>query len=256
MATSPAQLFTMENRLYTRVAIALALVILLGFGLFNGLGVTDIRAMPRSAWLHGIVMFSWLSLFVVQSFLGPSRNRSLHRKLGWFGAGLAVIAVVTAWNTGFTTTMVDRVPPVFYPPYFLGLNLLTPVFFAAFVAAAITMRKRTDWHRRLMLGAILIVTEPALGRLAIIALVAVLGDPGKAVAMGSANPWLIPTIEMVAQLSIVRIVAWRDRAIRGSVHPAIWLAMAGVVLLYASIWTLASMGPFADYAFALKGSAL
>lgn len=256
MATSPAQLFVMENRLYTRVAIALALVILVGFGLFNGLGVTDIRVMPRSAWLHGIVMFSWLMLFVVQSFLGPSRNRSLHRQLGWFGAGLAAIAVVTAWYTGFTTTMLDRAPPVFSPPYFLGLNLLTPVFFATFVIVAITMRRRTDWHRRLMLGAILIVTEPALGRLTIILLVAILGDPGKAIAVSAANQWLVPTIEMVAQLSIVGIVAWRDRAVRGSVHPAIWLAMAGVALLYASIWTLASIGPFAEYAFALKGSAL
>ncbi|WP_427968607.1 hypothetical protein [Altererythrobacter sp.] len=256
MATTPAALFTRENKLYKTVALALAALILIAFGLFNGLGITDLRVMPRSAWLHGLIMFAWLALFVVQSFLGTGRNLSLHRKLGWFGAGLAVVAVATAWNTGFTTTMVDRVPPVFYPPYFLGLNLLTPVFFAGFITAAILMRKRTDWHRRLMLGAILIVTEPALGRLTIISLLLVTGDPAKAIALAGSNQWLVPTIEMVAQLSIVGIVAWRDRAVRGSVHPAIWLAMTGVALLYASIWTLASVPVFADYVFALKGSAL
>jgi hypothetical protein len=246
----------MENRVYTRVAIALALLILLGFGLFNGLGVTDVRVMPPSTWLHGVVMSSWLLLFVVQSFLGTRRNLWVHRRLGWFGAGLAAMGVVTAWITGFTTTMIDRVPPVYYPPYFLGLNLLTPVFFASFVIAAIAMRKRTDWHRRLMLGAILIVIEPALGRLTILSMLAIAGDPGKAIEVGAANPWLVPTIEMIAQLAIVGIIAWRDRAVRGSVHPAIWLAMAGVALLYASIWALAAIAPFADYVFALKGSAV
>lgn len=256
MASSPAQIFASENRLYKRVALAIAALMIVGFGLFNLLGVTDIMAMPRSAWLHGLVMFAWLSLFVVQSFLGTGRNLALHRKLGWFGAGLAVIAVVTAWNTGFTTTMVDRAPPVFYPPYFLGLNLLTPVFFAGFVIAAIRMRKRTDWHRRLMLGAILVVCEPPLGRLTIISLVVATGSPEAAIGLGVANQWLVPTIEMAVQLAIVGVVALRDRAVRGSVHPAIWWAMGGVAALYASIWALAAVPAWAEYVHALKGSAL
>lgn len=257
MASTPAQIFVAENRFYGRTALVLAGLFVFGFGLFSALGVTDVKVMPRSAWLHGLVMFSWVTLFVVQGLLGSGRNIALHRKLGWLGAGLAVLAVVTAWNTGFTTTMLDRAPPVFYPPYFLGLNLLTPMFFGAFVIAAIRMRKRTDWHRRLMLGSILIVTEPALGRLTIIGLVVAMGgDPARAIATGIANPWLVPTIEMVVQLSIVGVIALRDRALRGSVHPAIWIAMGAVALLYASIWALAAVPPFADYVFTLKGSAL
>lgn len=253
---SPAQLFVRENQLYKRTALAIAGLMIVGFGLFNVMGLTDITMAPHSVWLHGSVMVSWLLLFVVQSFLGAGRDLSLHRKLGWFGAGLAVIVVATAWNTGFTATMLDRAPPVFYPPYFLGLNLLTPVFFAAFVIAAIRMRKRTDWHRRLMLGAILILTEPALGRLTIMSLIAVVGAPARAIALGAANQWLVPAIEMTVQLAIVGAIALRDRAVRGSVHPAIWLAMGGVALLYASIWTLAAVPPWAAYVFALKGSGL
>jgi hypothetical protein len=258
MATSPsaAQIFASENRLYKRVALAIAALMVVGFGLFNLLGVTDLRVMPRSAWLHGLVMFAWLCLFVVQSFLGTGRNLALHRKLGWFGVGLMVLAVITAWNTGFTTTMVDRGPPVFYPPYFLGLNLLTPVFFAGFVIAAIRNRKRTDWHRRLMLGAILIVCEPALGRLTIISLVAVMGSPEAAIELGVANQWLVPTVEMTVQVGIVGVIALRDRAVRGSVHPAIWWAMGGVAALYTSIWLLAAVPAWAEYVYALKGSAL
>ncbi|WAT19205.1 adenylate cyclase [Aurantiacibacter sp. MUD11] len=256
MATSPAQIFVWENAFYRKVAIGIALLMLVGFGLFNLAGLTDVRQMPTSTHLHGVIMFSWLLLFVVQNFLGAGKNLSLHRKLGWFGAALAVVAVVTAWQTGIVTTSLDRAPPVFYPPYFLALNFIQPLFFAGFIAAAITMRKQTDWHRRLMLGAIIVVAEPPLGRLSIMLAVPLLGGPDNAIPLLSANQWMIPLIEMTAQLLIVGFIAWRDAKARGSVHPAIKCIALAVPAFYASLWLLAAVPPFAEYAFALKGSAL
>ncbi len=256
MATSPAQIFIWENGFYRKVAIGLALLVLAGFALFNLAGLTDVRLMPRSTHLHGIVMGSWLLLFVVQNFLGAGRDLSLHRKLGWFGAALAVLAVITAWNTGIVTTALNRAPPVFYTPYFLALNFVQPVFFATFVAFAIVLRKRTDWHRRLMLGAIIIVAEPAIGRLAIMASVPALDGPEAAIPILSAKQWIIPLIEMSVQLLIVAFIAWRDARARGSVHPAIKVIAVAVPAFYAALWLLAGVAPFADYAFGLKGSAL
>ncbi len=256
MATSPAQIFVWENGFYRRVAIFLALLIMLGFGLFNLAGLTDITVMPRSAHVHGVVMFAWLLLFVVQNFLGAGRNLSLHRKLGWFGAALAVVAVLTAWNTGIVTTALGRTPPVFYAPYFLALNLLTPVFFAGFVIAAITLRKRTDWHRRLMLAAIVIVTEPALGRLSLLIAVPALGGPETALPLLVGSQWIVPMMELAMQLAIVGVIAWRDARARGAVHPAITLLALTIPLFYATLWLLAALPPFADYVFALKGSAI
>lgn len=256
MATSPAQVFAWENSFYRKAGIGLALLMITGFGLFNLAGLTDVRLMPRSTHFHGLVMFSWIVLFVVQNFLGAGRNLPLHRKLGWFGAVLALVGVFTGFQTGIVTTGLDRAPPVFYPPYFLALNFVQPLFFGGFVMAAILMRKRTDWHRRLMLAAVVIIAEPAIGRLTIMGMVPVLGGPEAAIPYLSANQWLIPMIELSIQLLIVAFIAWRDQKARGSVHPAIKVMALGVLGFHAGMWLLAAVPPFADYAFALKGSML
>lgn len=256
MASSAAQIFVWENGFYRRTAIGLALLMLIGFGLFNMAGLTDVRLMPTSTHIHGIVMFSWILLFVVQNFLGAGKNLSLHRKLGWFGAVLALAGIFTGMQTGVVTTSLDRAPPVFYPPYFLALNFVQPLFFGTFVFAAIMLRKRTDWHRRLMLAAVVIIAEPAIGRLTIMAMVPILGGPEAAIPYLTANQWIIPMIELGVQLLIVAFIAWRDAKARGSVHPAIKVMALGVLGFHACMWLLAAVPPFADYAFALKGSAL
>lgn len=256
MATSAAQLFVMENRFYGRAAIALCVLIVVGFALFNILGITDITVMPRSAHLHGVLMSSWVILFLVQNALGAGRNLSLHRKLGWLGAALAAASILAAWNTGFVTTALDRAPPIFYPPYFLALNLITPVLFGGMIIAAIANRKRTDWHRRLMLGALILVIEPALGRLGIIGTAVAMGGPENAIPFLVPRPWFVPMLEMTVQVAIVLAIMARDRSMRGSVHPALKWVLAAVVGLYAGNWLLAAVPPFAEYAFALKGSAL
>lgn len=256
MATSPAQIFVMENKFSRRAALALGLLFVVGFGLFNLLGITDIRAMPSSSHLHAVVMASWILLFVVQSYLGSGANLALHRKLGWVGAALALLGIFTAFQTGIVTTTLDRAPPVFYPPYFLALNFVQALFFGGFVLAAILMRKRTDWHRRLMLGAVVIVSEVAIGRLTIIAMVGILGGPESAIPFLAGKPWLVPLIEMSVQLLIVGTLMLRDRSIRGSVHPALKIIALAIPAFFATMWLLASVPAFAEYTFALKGSAL
>ncbi|HEY9093070.1 adenylate cyclase [Parasphingorhabdus sp.] len=256
MATSAAQLQMTENHFYRRVALALALLIIFGFGMFSLLGLTNLRMMPTSTHLHGLIMGTWLLLFVVQNYLGTGRRLALHRKLGWFGAGLAVIAIISAWNTGIVTMALDRAPPVFTSPYFLALNLIQPIFFGGLVFAAIWMRKRTDWHRRLMLGAILIIAEPAIGRLAIIVAVPALGGPETAIPLLSTNQWIIPFLEMVAQLAILAIIMLRERAIRGKIHPAFRVILIVIPVFYAVLWSVSIVPAFMEHALALRGSAL
>nr|NIS41617.1 hypothetical protein [Desulfuromonadales bacterium] len=107
-----------------------------------------------------------------------------------------------------------------------------------------------------MLGAIIMVTEPPIGRLTIIALVGGMGGPDIAIPYFAANQWIIPMVEMGLQMLIVAVIMLRDRAIRGSVHKVLWYVLAGVPLLYAAIWGLAAVPAFADFVFSLKGSAL
>lgn len=253
---SPAQIFVRENHFYRRVALVMALLVILGFGLFNALGFNDITALPLSTHLHGAVMGGWVLLFVVQNYLGTRADLSLHRKLGWVGVVLTVLAVVTAWNTSITATQFNRAPPIFDQSYFLALGLVQPVIFAAFVGAAIALRKRTDWHRRLMLGAIIIVLEPALGRLLLLIMFPAMGGPEVAVPLLAERTWLFPLVEMATQAAIVATIMLQDRAIRTNIHPALWWLMAGIFGMYALVWMMSAIPAFAAQAQAMTGSAL
>ncbi len=51
------------------------------------------------------------------------------------------------------------------PLVFLTVPLFSVVVFTALAGAALVLRRRTDWHRRLMLAATLNLLPPALGRM-------------------------------------------------------------------------------------------
>ena len=52
--------------------------------------------------------------------------------------------------------------------YLFGLNLVNLLLFAAFVAAALTLRSRPDFHKRLMLMATLSMLAPAVARITLL----------------------------------------------------------------------------------------
>lgn len=244
MATSPAQLFVRENQFYGRTAIALSAFVFFGFALFDVVAAIEITRLPLTTHIHAGLMTAWLALYVTQSMLGAGRNLPLHRKLGWAGAGLVVPIVVVGWMAGYGAIAAGRSVPVFAPAYFLSLTLIQPILFAALVYTAIAFRKRTDWHRRLMLGALIVILEPLLGRLMIMGAIIGFGGPEPALAYFSQRLWLAPVIELALQLAVVAFVMLRDRSIRGSVHPALWWTAAAVATLYLCNAALASFGPF------------
>lgn len=251
---SPARIYVAENRFYHRLSLGLAGFILVVFAVFDALTVPDPFRLPFLTHVHAASMVASLALFLVQGVLGAGRNLPLHRKLGWIGVGLAMIVVVTGIAIGHATVAGGRVAPVFTPPYFLGLTTLQPLLFGALVAAAILFRRRTDWHRRLMLGALVLILEPAVGRLTILTAFIALGGPDQAVGFFAPRPLLIPAIEMAIQLSILAAIMAADRSLRGTVHPALWWVGAAVAALYAGNFALAALPPFAHYAEGLAGS--
>jgi hypothetical protein len=55
---------------------------------------------PAVLAVHSVIFVAWMFLYLVQTLLVQTRNVDLHRALGWFGLGLAVImpplGIVTA----------------------------------------------------------------------------------------------------------------------------------------------------------------
>ncbi len=112
--------------------------------------------------------------------------------------------------------------------------------FGSMVAVAIAMRRQMQWHRRLMLGAAVILIEPAPGRLLSIPL---LGQSGGA--------WL----EAALQVSVLGIMARHDAKVLRRAHPATLIAMGAVIGVHALIQVLASTAAMTAIAQAIAVSA-
>jgi hypothetical protein len=160
-----------------------------------------------------------------------------HRLLGRIGGGLAAFIVLLGIFTGCAALALHRFPPFFAPPYFLALTATESIVFGALVWSAIRRRRTTDWHRRLMIGATVIILEPALGRLLPIPIM---------------GPWAEPAVAL-GELAVVAIVAAYDRRTLGQVHRATWIVAAVVIATRIAISLLATTPPVVALAERLTG---
>ncbi len=153
-----------DRRFFLIMAIAMAVTIVAGFSLQLTMGRSTF-ASPLPVHIHAFVFFGWTILYVLQNALVARGSIALHRRLGWFGAGWAIAIVVVGLFTTVRLIRLGHVPFFFEPGYFLFMDSLSLLCFGGLVATAIRLRRRVDWHRRLMLCAMAELTGPAVGRL-------------------------------------------------------------------------------------------
>ena len=158
---------TKDRRLYTWVAVFVPVIVLIGFARSYYLkGFFNTPALPSLlVHLHGIVMTSWVVLFVVQVSLVAKRRIRVHQRLGVFGAMLAALIIVVGTLTGIAGAARGSSPGP--PPLqFLVVPLGDILVFAILVGTALGFRRRRlDIHKRLMLLATLSLTGAAIARI-------------------------------------------------------------------------------------------
>lgn len=157
-----------ERLFFLRMAYAIAVTVLLGFGAFAALGISSFLS-PWWVHLHALSFMAWIVIFIAQNTLAVRGAMAQHRQLGRIGALLAGWMVLLGLVLTPVTLYVQRVPPVFTPAFFLALDWVNITCFAVLVFAALYLRRHTDWHRRLMFCATVCVIAPAIGRLQLIA---------------------------------------------------------------------------------------
>jgi hypothetical protein len=125
-------------------------------------------ALPTLLQVHGAVMTGWVVLLVLQSTLIAARRVQWHRRLGIFGTVWAALVVIM----GSVTTVHAAAREVRAHSAFAAsqvvittLDLIQMVFFAVLVGAAVWLRRRPDYHKRLMLLTIVCMLPDALARL-------------------------------------------------------------------------------------------
>lgn len=219
-------------------ALAMTAVMVAGFSLQLAMGRSSFRAPPL-VHAHALVFFAWVFLYLAQNFFIASGRVALHRTLGWIGALWVVLMVSLGIPVTLALVQAGRVPFFFTPLQFLALDPGTLLGFAALAYAAIALRRRSDWHRRLHFCAMTLLLGPGLGRL----LPMPLFQPW-AFEISYAVTLLFPLAGMAADLR-------RERR----VHPA-WYWGGGALLIVFALIELVTFSPLglALYAAATAGT--
>jgi hypothetical protein len=210
---SPASLQGTEERFFFKLACAIGLVMVAGFSFQLAAGRSSF-AVPLVYHLHAVVFFGWIALFLTQSFLVASDNLALHRRLGWLSALWVPLMVVLALAITVTSMRRTGGPFFFDANEFLFGNPTGILAFAIMVSAAVAMRKRSDWHRRLMLCAMAAITGPGFGRL---------------LPMPLLIPWAWEISNMIGMIFIFAGMI-RDKRHTGAIHSAWFVGLAAIPL--------------------------
>lgn len=203
--------FAGERRFYVSAAIGIVVIVLAGFSIDVDL-LRDMSSLSALVRVHGAVMLGWIALFVAQTVLVARHRVNWHRTLGVFGAFLAALVVVADTATVVVAMRLggEHLPPRVPVPLFAALALFDLLSFAILVGGAIALRGRSDWHKRLMLLATIVVLDAALARF-----------------IGAYTPWRLDAA--IARDALVLLCVAIDTLRYRRLHPAFF--WGGLLLL-------------------------
>ena len=163
--TNPRATPQVGRRFYLIMALAMAAVFVAGFSTTVPGDFAPSPGLPLLLHIHGAVFTCWVLVFVAQPAFIARGSLKLHRKVGMFGAVLAAAMVVMGLAATFYAVRYHLVPSFFPPSIFLVMNGIGILVFGGLVAAGVTLRRKSEWHKRLMLCATVSILGPGLGRL-------------------------------------------------------------------------------------------
>jgi hypothetical protein len=197
-----------DRRFFAAMAIVMAVVTFVGFAPSYYLApVFNARPLSMLVHVHGVAFTAWVLLYVVQTGLISAGRTDIHRIVGPAGVVLAVAMVPLGVATAIITKQVaaaSHLPPPGPPLVFPLGAILT---FAVLVGAAVAMRERSAYHKRLML----------LGTLAVVV------TPAARITRFLHAPVPLPVGGMIIVDLLALALVVHDLRTRGKLHPAtIW----------------------------------
>jgi len=210
-----------DERFFLRAAIVMTLTIVSGFA-FQYLMGRSTFASPVRVHLHAFFFMGWVAIYLLQNIFVATGRMQLHRRLGWVAAFWIIPMVVMGFVVTVSMVRLGHVPFFFRPLQFLVFDPVTVLGFAGLTVAAVRLRRRTEWHRRLHFCGMSLLLGPAFGRLLPLPLL---------------QPWAWESAFAVCLLfPIAGMVADIRRS--GRIHPA-WhwgiAAMIGVLVVSEAI---------------------
>jgi uncharacterized membrane protein len=230
IAQSPADRKASERKFYTRMALFLVLLVLLGFApsfYLRGIVPSYPRpnpTLPPAVILHGSVFTLWMAAVVAQTQLIAARKHEIHMRLGKLTVLLAIVMMPVMYLTAVWQVSRANQPPFTDPLTWTIVPLAVIVPIGLLVWQGWERRRDAPWHKRLMLSAaILVVMGPAIARFPI------------------APPTLGGfTFLLLLGLALFIPMAVHDRKLLGRIHPAtklgFALAVAGIAVPLTVFW--------------------
>lgn len=219
-----------EARFFFTSACLMTALIVAGFGFNLAMGRSSFGA-PWLVHFHAWVMMGWVALYLMQNTLIFAGNVALHRRLGWLSVvWLPLILVMGVLITRFSLQDHGG-PPFFDQNQFLISNPLQLAGVVGIGAWAVTVRRNTGWHRRLMFFAFAMLTGPGIGRL--------LPSP-----LLIPYAWYVEAVLPPILFAAAGMIA--DRRRYGAIHPA-WFWGIGIVI---GIQIVADLVAYSDWGIA------
>ena len=182
---------------FSGMAVALAATVFAGFSRTYYLrGAVGSPVLPTLLLVRGFVFTAWMILLVVQTSLVAANKTEVHRRLGVAGAALGVLMTVLAGYVAITRAGADL------------LALATVVVFPTLLGSALLLRKRIDYHKRLVLIATLELVNAAVARV-----------PGVVVPLGGFGPLGPVGLFGITDLFLIALALYDWRTL-GRLHTA------------------------------------
>jgi hypothetical protein len=177
---------------------------------------------PPVYHLHGLIFFSWTLFFIFQTWLVASGQTLQHRSVGLIGISLAT--AMTFFGILISILSVQRATIAGMGEAartFVIVPLTDISLFAMFVVLAMVYLRRTEWHKRLMLLAMIVLMPAPIARW----FLTFLAPPGAPVV----PPVSVATGPVVVASLLLVIAMLHDWRSRGRPH-AVYVWGGGVFL--------------------------
>ena len=232
--TKPLNTF-LGQYFYLCMALVMAVIVVSGFSRTVGANLLHANpSRPLLLWMHGAAFSTWVLFFFAQSLLVRVRKISVHRFLGWFGAGLATLMVALGLRVAVVMTRFDAV--VLHQTgidSFLSIPICDMTVFGTCVACAIYSRKRPEYHRRLLFMATCLLMDAPIARFDFF-FYHNLFFPGVdfLIVLGAARDWWVAgRVHKVYLYALPPLIAWQSLAMYlWKVNPGWWQSITYAIL--------------------------
>lgn len=160
--------------------------------------------------VHGLFMFAWFSMLVVQANFIRQGDYKTHMRWGMYGMLVAIGVFISTVNV-----FVQVYKGWDAMPYFAKANRFFMLGFAVLVLLAYLHRRNGVRHKRFMLVATLTVLEPILSRVA-----------------GNLGLEPVEAVILIIWHALFLSLFIHDRRTLGCVHPISWMGLVWVYAVY------------------------